>query len=163
MFMRLSTVALSLAAGVALAQSSERPAPPADVNPQPPASSAAIPADEEAPANAVATTTGFGEPAAAATDLRTKNGEFVSASAGSITVKVDGEEKILPLQARQQALARVAKPGDKVRVYYHAAGGDDFTPDKTAGLVITDPKRTESGKQAAKASSEKPEEAPSRR
>jgi hypothetical protein len=73
----------------------------------------------------------------------------------NITVKIKGDEEVLPVPARLHATLRVVKPGDKVRIYYRQEEPDG-QPRRVEGLVITKANhaadRETSSKDASKAS-----------
>lgn len=120
----LITLALTGAAAFAAAAS-----PPSSDEPQqsPPGSAARAP-DPMAPPAVPLLSKEMDDIEVIASDPVTRN----------ITVKIKGDEEVLPVPARLNATLRVVKPGDKVRLYYRQeeAGGQ---PRRVEGLVITKP------------------------
>jgi hypothetical protein len=116
------TLALAGAASFAVA------APPAVDPEQPPPVAAVHTPDPEAP------------PTVPLLSRELDNVEVIASDpvGRNITVKIKGDEEVLPVPARLKATLRVVKPGDKVRLYYREEEPDGH-PRRVEALVITKP------------------------
>jgi hypothetical protein len=131
----LSTLALSLAAALCLAGDE----------------SADTTTESTAPA-AMAAVEGEVVPATAPAPVipKSKEGaEVIAKSPAGLTVKLDGQEKTLPIRGKASAALKVVTPGDKVRLFY-VEENPEGEPVALTGFTITDPARVDMTKKDGK-------------
>jgi hypothetical protein len=131
----LSTLALSLAAGLCLAADEYT-----DRTTESTAPAAAVVAEVE-----VVTA-----PAPGPVIPKAKEGaEVIAKSPTGLTVKLDGQEKTLPIRGNASAALKVVTPGDKVRLFY-VEEDPEGEPVALTGFTITEPARVDMTKKDRK-------------